>query len=158
MFNTNIFTIRLRFVHEILSRLLIKAIFVLPYFSNNRVFESPIFKCVCNYLPDPYVRIEISQPSRPVAKKQTTTLKKTSNPVFEESFTFQISVKPEDIHETTISITVYDRERIRTDEAIGHVVLGYLATEACQYGHWQEMIENPGLMSSKWHYLVDYEE
>ena len=108
--------------------------------------------------PDPYVKVEVTQMSKLVAKKQTTILKKTPNPVFEETFLFPVSTKQEDIDETTITITVFDKDRIRTDEAIGHVVMGYLATEASQYGHWQDMMEHPGFMSSKWHYLVDYDE
>ena len=107
---------------------------------------------------DPYVRVEVSQVGRPTAKKQTSTHKKTANPIFEETFNFTISSKPDDLSSTSISLTIFDHERIRSDDVIGNVILGCMATDVSQYGHWQEVIENPGETIVKWHYLIDTDD
>lgn len=88
-------------------------------------------------------------------KQQTTTVKNDSNPKYSQTFTFDISDRFEIMQQTSLTISVFDHDRIRSDVLIGQVVLGCLATEVSQYGHWQEMVENGGFMITKWHYLVD---
>ncbi|KAL4228074.1 hypothetical protein ACF0H5_013509 [Mactra antiquata] len=108
--------------------------------------------------PDPYVKVEVSQRDKPVSKHQTITHKKESNPAFEQTFTFDICPLINEMHATTVNIQVYDHDRFRSDVLIGQVVLGSLATEVGQYGHWQEILEKPGSLISKWHYLIDLDD
>lgn len=108
--------------------------------------------------PDPYVRVEVSQSSHPVSKKQTSTKKKTSHPVFDETFTFNISPKVDDLTFTTINVLIFDHDRIRSDDVIGRVQLGSGATEASEFEHWTEILSNPGDLITKWHYLVDLDD
>lgn len=100
----------------------------------------------------------MSQPERPVMKHQTTVHKKESNPAFEQSFNFDVCPHINDMHATSVNILVYDHDRFRSDVLIGQVVLGSLATEVGQYGHWQEILEKPGSLISKWHYLIDLDD
>ncbi|XP_045156810.2 synaptotagmin-4-like [Mercenaria mercenaria] len=108
--------------------------------------------------PNPYVRVEVTQPYRSVIKHQTSVHKNEANPSFEQSFSFDVSPHADDMYATSVNVLVYDHDRFRSDVLIGQVVLGCLATEVGQYGHWQEMLENPNLMISKWHYLIDLDD
>ena len=107
------------------------------------------------FVSDPYISVEVTQPGRPPMKQQTTALKNISNPKFNQTFTYDVSESFDDMNETSVSVSLFDHDRIRSDVLIGQIVFGSLATEICQYGHWQEMLESNGFMISKWHYLVD---
>lgn len=108
--------------------------------------------------PDPYVKVEVSQSSHPVSKKQTATKRKTSHPVFDETFTFNISPKMDDLSFTSINILIFDHDRIRSDDVIGRVQLGCGSTEASEFEHWTEILSNPGHLITKWHYLVETDD
>lgn len=99
--------------------------------------------------------MEITQPNKSLLKQQTTTLKNDPCPKFSQNFMFDVSDEFDVMQETSVTVSVFDHDRIRSDVLIGQIVLGCLATEVSQYGHWQEMLEKSGFMISKWHYLVD---
>ncbi|XP_052792133.1 synaptotagmin-17-like [Mya arenaria] len=105
--------------------------------------------------PNPYVCVEVAPPGRGVMKQQTNTCKNDANPDFQQSFVFPVSTQLAVLQESSVSVSLFDHDRFRSDILIGQVVLGCLATEVSQYGHWQEMLENCGFMISKWHYLID---
>ena len=88
-------------------------------------------------------------------KQQTNTFRHEANPAFQQSFVFHVPTELRLLQDTTVNVSVFDHDRFRSDFLIGQVVLGCLATEVSQYGHWQEMLENSGFMISKWHYLID---
>ncbi|CAI9733770.1 calcium-dependent domain-containing 4C-like [Octopus vulgaris] len=71
---------------------------------------------------DPYVRVELSLDGETKERFQTKTKKKCMDPVFSEKFQFSISPQPETLQCTGITFTVYDHERLRSDEMIGQIV------------------------------------
>lgn len=54
-----------------------------------------------------------------VEKKKTVTMKRNLNPIFNESFAFDIPT--EKLRETTIVITVMDKDRLSRNDVIGKV-------------------------------------
>lgn len=54
-----------------------------------------------------------------VEKKKTVTMKRNLNPIFNESFAFDIPT--EKLRETTIIITVMDKDRLSRNDVIGKV-------------------------------------
>lgn len=54
-----------------------------------------------------------------VEKKKTVTMKRNLNPIFNESFAFDIPT--EKLRETTIVITVMDKDKLSRNDVIGKV-------------------------------------
>ena len=110
------------------------------------------------YVSDPYVRVELSQPRRTLSRKTTKTKKSSSEPLFNEIFNFNISLRKEDLRETRVLVTVFDRERIRSDEVIGQVNVSRDALQTTAMDQWMECFNNPGEQIQRWHDLLDHDE
>ncbi len=101
------------------------------------------------------MKVELTQPNRAECKKQTKVKKKTQNPAFNEEYIFPISPKIEDLNFTSLTLTVFDHETIRSDEVLGEVKLGYGATEDSEFNHWNQVLQNPGREYRHWHTLME---
>lgn len=77
----------------------------------------------CYHLPDPYVKVWLMYKDKRVEKKKTVTKKRNLNPIFNESFAFDIPT--EKLRETTIIITVMDKDKLSRNDVIGKVGLGW---------------------------------
>jgi synaptotagmin-1 len=103
-------------------------------------------------LSDPYVKIALYQGTKRLKKKKTTIKKRTLNPYYNESFTFEVPF--EQIQKVMLVITVVDYDRIGTSEPIGRVVLGCNASGA-ELRHWSDMLANPRRPIAQWHTLAE---
>ncbi|XP_046584864.1 C2 calcium-dependent domain-containing protein 4C-like [Haliotis rubra] len=109
--------------------------------------------------PDPYVRVELSQPGEEPTRLQTRVRRKTSHPVFKEALTFDIcSVRPDVLRCMSVCVTVLDHDRIRSDSVIGQVRFGCDATEDSEILHWREITQNMGCGVIRWHYIMESAE
>ncbi|KAL4232648.1 Synaptotagmin-2 [Mactra antiquata] len=106
-------------------------------------------------LSDPYVKIALYQGTKRLKKKKTTIKKRTLNPYFNESFTFEVPF--EQIQKVTLIITVVDYDRIGTSEPIGRAVLGCNST-GTELRHWSDMLANPRRPIAQWHTLQEVPE
>jgi synaptotagmin-1 len=106
-------------------------------------------------LSDPYVKIALYQGTKRLKKKKTTIKKRTLNPYYNESFTFEVPF--EQIQKVTLIITVVDYDRIGTSEPIGRVVLGCNST-GTELRHWSDMLANPRRPIAQWHTLQEMPE
>uniref|UniRef100_G3UCJ2 Synaptotagmin-7 n=1 Tax=Loxodonta africana TaxID=9785 RepID=G3UCJ2_LOXAF len=68
---------------------------------------------------DPYVKVWLMYKDKRVEKKKTVTMKRNLNPIFNESFAFDIPT--EKLRETTIIITVMDKDKLSRNDVIGKV-------------------------------------
>ncbi|XP_013921330.1 PREDICTED: uncharacterized protein LOC106548477 [Thamnophis sirtalis] len=66
---------------------------------------------------DPYVKVWLMYKDKRVEKKKTVVMKRCLNPVFNESFLFDIPT--EKLRETTIIITVMDKDKLSRNDVIG---------------------------------------
>ena len=107
------------------------------------------------FIADAYVRVALQQPGRPETRIQTKIRKKTQNPVYGEEHLMTISPRIEDLNYSRLTFTVYSRETIRSDEAIGQVRLGLGATEESEFTHWNNVLQNPGRDYTSWHTLME---
>lgn len=75
---------------------------------------------ICVHTTDPYVKVWLMHKDKRVEKKKTVTMKRCLNPVFNESFPFDVPAHV--LRETTIIITVMDKDRLSRNDVIGKVV------------------------------------
>uniref|UniRef100_A0A8C9XPZ9 Synaptotagmin Vb n=1 Tax=Sander lucioperca TaxID=283035 RepID=A0A8C9XPZ9_SANLU len=91
-------------------------------------------------LSDPYVKIVLQQNGKRIKKKKTTVKKNTLNPYFNESFSFDVPF--EQIQKVQVVLTVFDYDKLGSNDPIGKTFMGYGAT-GVGLRHWSEMLANP---------------
>uniref|UniRef100_A0A8C2B7M9 Synaptotagmin Vb n=1 Tax=Cyprinus carpio TaxID=7962 RepID=A0A8C2B7M9_CYPCA len=91
-------------------------------------------------LSDPYVKIVLQHNEKCLKKKKTTVKKNTLNPYFNESFSFDIPF--EQIQKVQLLITVYDYDKLGSNDPTGKSFIGFGAT-GVSLRHWSEMPANP---------------
>ncbi|XP_035827363.1 synaptotagmin-7-like [Aplysia californica] len=101
---------------------------------------------------DPYVKIWLSYGAARVEKKKTNIKMRTLNPIYNESFIFDIPW--EKVREATLEVSVMDFDKLGRNELIGRVILG------CRSGpmetrHWNDMVAKPRQQVAQWHLLKD---
>ncbi|XP_052434829.1 synaptotagmin-11b [Carassius gibelio] len=103
---------------------------------------------------NPYVKLNVFYGHKRIAKKKTHVKKCTLNPVFNESFIYDVPA--ELLPDISIEFLVMDFDRTTKNQALGRLVLG--ANSPCPSGaaHWQEVCQNPRRQISKWHTLNEY--
>uniref|UniRef100_A0A3B4EGT5 Synaptotagmin Vb n=1 Tax=Pygocentrus nattereri TaxID=42514 RepID=A0A3B4EGT5_PYGNA len=106
-------------------------------------------------LSDPFVKIVLQHNGKRLKKKKTTVKKNTLNPYFNESFSFEIPF--EQIQKVQLLITVYDYDKLGSNDPIGKSFIGYGAT-GVGLRHWSDMLANPRRPVAQWHTLQPEEE
>ncbi|XP_026856979.2 synaptotagmin Vb isoform X1 [Electrophorus electricus] len=106
-------------------------------------------------LSDPFVKIVLLHNGKRLKKKRTTVKKNTLNPYFNESFSFEIPF--EQIQKVQLLITVYDYDKLGSNDPIGKTFIGYRAT-GVGLRHWSDMLANPRRPVAQWHTLQPEEE
>ncbi|XP_062381684.1 synaptotagmin Vb [Sardina pilchardus] len=106
-------------------------------------------------LSDPFVKIVLQHNGKRLKKKKTTVKKNTLNPYFNESFSFEIPFAQ--IQKVQLIVTVYDYDKLGSNDAIGKIFIGYGAT-GVGLRHWSDMLANPRRPIAQWHTLQPEEE
>lgn len=105
-------------------------------------------------LADPYVKVNVYYGRKRIAKKKTHVKKCTLNPVFNESFIYDIPVDL--LPDISIEFLVIDFDRTTKNEVVGRLILGAHSITAAGVEHWREVCENPRKPVAKWHSLSEY--
>ncbi|XP_026478603.1 synaptotagmin-7 isoform X2 [Ctenocephalides felis] len=101
---------------------------------------------------DPYVKVWLQFSDKRVEKRKTAIFKCTLNPVFNDSFSF--NVPWEKIRECSLDVMVMDFDNIGRNELIGRILLaGKNGSGASETKHWQDMITKPRQTIVQWHRL-----
>uniref|UniRef100_H0WKC9 Synaptotagmin 11 n=1 Tax=Otolemur garnettii TaxID=30611 RepID=H0WKC9_OTOGA len=104
--------------------------------------------------PDPYVKVNVYYGRKRIAKKKTHVKKCTLNPVFNESFIYDI---PTDLlPDISIEFLVIDFDRTTKNEVVGRLILGAHSVTTSGAEHWREVCESPRKPVAKWHSLSEY--
>ncbi|XP_059909189.1 LOW QUALITY PROTEIN: synaptotagmin-11-like [Gadus macrocephalus] len=103
---------------------------------------------------NPYVKVNVFYGRKRIGKKKTHVKKCTLNPVFNESFIYD--VPPELLPEISVEFLVVDFDRTTKNEVLGRLPLGLHSPCPSGTSHWTEVCENPRRQISKWHSLIDY--
>ncbi|KAF3706127.1 Synaptotagmin-1 Synaptotagmin I [Channa argus] len=104
---------------------------------------------------DPYVKVQLALDKRKWKKRKTSVKKKTLNPYYNESFTFDVSF--EQIQRVNLVISVWDHDTVSRNDAIGKIYLGCDAA-GNQLRHWADMLSNPRRPVAQWHNLLSAEQ
>ncbi|XP_078804810.1 uncharacterized protein syt7a isoform X4 [Oryzias latipes] len=99
---------------------------------------------------DPYVKVWLMHKDKRVEKKKTVVIKCCLNPVFNESFPFDVPAHV--LRETTIVITVMDKDRLSRNDVIGKIYLSWKSGPA-EVKHWKDMLARPRTNVAQWHAL-----
>ncbi|XP_023256164.1 synaptotagmin-1-like [Seriola lalandi dorsalis] len=104
---------------------------------------------------DPYVKVQLALDKRKWKKRKTSIKKKTLNPYYNESFTFDVSF--EQIQRVNLVVSVWDHDAMTRNDAMGKIFLGCDAT-GNQLRHWADMLSNPRRPVAQWHSLLSAQQ
>lgn len=95
---------------------------VAPSHLSQLVLQQSVCECTIPHLccADPYVKVWLMHKDKRVEKKKTVVMKRCLNPVFNESFPFDVPAHI--LRETTIIITVMDKDKFSRNDVIGKVL------------------------------------
>lgn len=103
---------------------------------------------------DTYAKITLNHLNKPIKTKKTGVVKKTENPVYNESFTFKL--EQDKLNVASISVVIMRHEMApKTDKLIGRVCLGSMMfARGKELEHWNEMLSSQKEQVQQWHSLT----
>lgn len=106
-------------------------------------------------LCDPYVKIYLVYNNQRIAKKKTHVKKRTLNPVFNESFVFDIPKTEDGLAKINLEFLLLDWDRVTKNEVIGRLELGGADCTGTALHHWKEILASPRRQIAEWHKLKE---
>lgn len=104
-------------------------------------------------LSDPYVKIYLLYNGQRIAKKKTHVKKRTLNPVFNESFVFDLPKSENGLENVQLEFMLLDWDRVTKNEVIGRLDLGGEGCDGSPGHHWDEIQTCPRRQIAQWHKL-----
>lgn len=102
-----------------------------------------------------YVRINMMHGRRLYKVKKTATYRASTDPTFNESFTFSLVGKVLDSCSFEICVMTSSKSPRSHDNVYGKVVIGsFMFSRGEELLHWQEMMSQPRTPIQKWHTLT----
>ncbi|XP_036366222.1 synaptotagmin-16 isoform X2 [Octopus sinensis] len=107
-----------------------------------------------NRAPDTYVKLTLMSPTgKEIARSKTSIRRGQPNPLFRETFVFQVALFQ--LPELTLMISVYNKRSMKRKEMIGWFALGMKSSGEEEQSHWNDMCENKGEEVQRWHVLLE---
>ncbi|KAL0270726.1 UNVERIFIED_CONTAM: hypothetical protein PYX00_008032 [Menopon gallinae] len=106
-------------------------------------------------LADPYVKMYLLYNNQRIAKKKTHVKKRTLNPVFNESFVFEIPAGTDRLDKVSLEFLLLDWDRVTKNEVIGRLELGGDKNVGAALHHWNEVCNSPRRQIAEWHKLKE---
>ncbi|XP_035702668.1 synaptotagmin-4 isoform X2 [Folsomia candida] len=107
-------------------------------------------------LADPYAKLYLLYDGQRLMKKKTHVKKRTLNPVFNESFVFDLppaATQSTNLDKVSLLVSVLDWDRVTKNEVIGRLELGSGASTPTSTHHWSEVLNCPRRQIADWHRL-----
>ena len=100
---------------------------------------------------DPYVKLYLFHNNQRIAKKKTHVKKHTTNPVFNESFVFDVPFS-EGLQNLSLVFFLLGYDKLYKNKVIGKLEIGS-KSEAAK--HWHEVEASPRRQIAEWHKLKE---
>ena len=91
-----------------------------------------------------------------IAKKKTHVKKHTLNPVFNESFVFDLPANIQGLEGVSLELLLLDFDRLTKNEVVGRLELGMASLQESAQKQWSEICSSPRRQIAEWHKLQDW--
>ncbi|XP_077862552.1 synaptotagmin-17-like [Saccoglossus kowalevskii] len=105
---------------------------------------------------DPFVKIQMLHGLKLFKTKKSSTKRNTIDPVFNESFNFNVS--PAMLCDTSLVLSVWDYNYKCRDDFVGQLALGRYSSGPSEMTHWNRMLHCQRSPVAQWHSLHTREE
>ncbi|ERE72652.1 synaptotagmin-14 [Cricetulus griseus] len=103
---------------------------------------------------DTYVKLTLlNSMGQEMSKCKTSTRRGQPNPVYKETFVFQVALFQ--LSDVTLILSVYNRRSMKRKEMIGWISLGLNSSGEEELRHWTAMKESKGQQVCRWHALLE---
>ncbi|XP_029333370.1 synaptotagmin-14 isoform X2 [Mus caroli] len=107
-----------------------------------------------NRPPNTYVKLTLlNSMGQEMSKCKTSTHRGQPNPVYKETFVFQVALFQ--LSDVTLILSVYNRRSMKRKEMIGWISLGLNSSGEEELRHWTAMKESKGQQVCRWHALLE---
>ncbi|XP_073494810.1 synaptotagmin-16 isoform X2 [Phyllobates terribilis] len=107
-----------------------------------------------NRPPDTYGKLSLlNSVGQELSRCKTSIRRGQPNPVYKETFIFQVALFQ--LTDVTLMISIYNRRTMKRKEMIGWISLGQNSSGEEEQSHWLEMKESKGQEVCRWHTLLE---
>ncbi|XP_069639326.1 synaptotagmin-16 isoform X2 [Haliaeetus albicilla] len=107
-----------------------------------------------NRPPDTYGKLCLrNSVGQEMSRCKTSIRRGQPNPVYKETFIFQVALFQ--LSDVTLMISIYNRRSMKRKEMIGWISMGQNSSGEEEQSHWQEMKESKGTQVCRWHTLLE---
>ncbi|XP_068803457.1 synaptotagmin-16 isoform X3 [Struthio camelus] len=107
-----------------------------------------------NRPPDTYGKLcLLNSVGQEMSRCKTSIRRGQPNPVYKETFIFQVALFQ--LSDVTLMISIYNRRSMKRKEMIGWISMGQNSSGEEEQNHWQEMKETKGMQVCRWHTLLE---
>nr|XP_044629640.1 synaptotagmin-16 isoform X2 [Equus asinus] len=107
-----------------------------------------------NRAPDTYGKLFLlNSVGQEMSRCKTSIRRGQPNPVYKETFVFQVALFQ--LSDVTLMISIYNRRTMKRKEMIGWIALGQNSSGEEEQDHWEEMKETKGQQVCRWHTLLE---
>ncbi|GAB1297531.1 Synaptotagmin-16 [Apodemus speciosus] len=107
-----------------------------------------------NRAPDTYGKLFLLNcVGQEMSRCKTSIRRGQPNPVYKETFVFQVALFQ--LSDVTLMISIYSRRTMKRKEMIGWIALGQNCSGEEEQEHWEEMKESKGQQICRWHTLLE---
>ncbi|XP_030131019.4 synaptotagmin-16 isoform X2 [Taeniopygia guttata] len=107
-----------------------------------------------NRPPDTYGKLCLrNSVGQEMSRCKTSIRRGQPNPVYKETFIFQVALFQ--LSDVTLLISIYNRRSMKRREMVGWISMGQSSSGEEEQSHWQEMRESQGTQVCRWHTLLE---
>ncbi|XP_051507734.1 synaptotagmin-16-like [Myxocyprinus asiaticus] len=107
-----------------------------------------------NRPPDTFGKLTmLNSMGQEISRCKTSIRRSQPNPVFKETFVFQVALFQ--LSDVTLMVSIYNRRNMKRREMIGWVALGQNSSGKEELLHWQDMKESGNQQVCRWHTLLE---
>ncbi|XP_064180006.1 synaptotagmin-16-like isoform X3 [Anguilla rostrata] len=107
-----------------------------------------------NRPPDTYGKMTLlNSMGQEISRCKTSIRRGQPNPVYKETFVFQVALFQ--LSDVTLMISIYNRRSMKRKEMVGWVSMGQNSSGEEEQLHWQDMKESRGQQVCRWHVLLE---